>query len=446
MKIFRAYDIRGIYKKDIDEDIMQRIGRTFASYIEENTAVVGRDFRIGSPEMKEAFVQGVLKSGKNVIDVGALPLGTGMFHAWRKNLPFAYITASHLPKEWTGVKFFHGNGIGFMEEEGKKIKEIFLKEDFSSGKGTLKKEKTSSIIEDYKDYLFSKIKPERSLRLVLDPGNGAACVVADKIFKEAEFEVKTIFNEPDGNFPNRLPDPLEDPLEKLRELSKNADLGIAYDGDGDRMVVVDDKGEKLSVEQASFIMLEEILQKEKGPIIANVECTRTIDFIAKKFGRDVKRIKVGHTFLMEAVMKEKASFGLETSGHFVIPSLLPYDDSLAVSFFFACILSKKSRPLSELVKQIPRYPFERINLECDDERKFQIMKKITEKIRSQYTRVTTIDGVRVDLENGWVLIRPSNTSPVIRITVEADTEENLKEMKERFIHMVEEEIEKNQKA
>jgi phosphomannomutase len=439
--IFRSYDIRGVYMNDIDEETMERIGKAFGTYVKDDVVVVCGDVRTSTPEIKKAFIKGVVSTGKIVIDGGILPLGAGAFHAWKNNHTYAYITASHLPREWTGVKFFHGNGIGFMEEEGQKIKEIFGKGKFYAGKGEVRTETPQSMINEYIEYLISKVIPSKKLRVVLDCGNGASCFVAPRLFEKAGFDVQVLYGEPDGNFPKRSPDPMEDPLIDLKNSSKKADVGIAYDGDGDRMAVMDNKGNRVTPEQVSYIILTEILQTQKGPIIANVEVSRMIDDIAKMFGREVKRVKVGHSFLVQGANKHKASFGVETAAHYVIPSLVPFDDSMAVSFFMACVLSEREKSLSELVAEIPKTFFERINLECPDMKKTRVIDTLKSKLKKDF-EINTLDGIRVDLPEGWILIRQSNTGPIIRISMEAKSEKSLENLKERFVPMVRKEISK----
>jgi phosphomannomutase len=383
-----------------------------------------------------------LETGRNVVDVGELPLGAGMFYAWKKGLDFAFITGSHLGKEWNGVKFFHGNGIGFLEEENLKVRDIYMdgsKVANENGK-TVKPEWDA--VKGYRDFLVSKIRAEKRLKVVLDCGNGMACRAAPDIFRGVGFEVEVLFGDVDGNFPNRSPDPMEDPLERLKERARGADLGIAYDGDGDRMVLVDNTGTKLTPEQVSFFILTEVLKEEKGPIIANVECTRVIDTIAKRFDRSVRRIKVGHTFLMETVKESGGCFGVEVSGHYVVPSIVPFDDSLAVSLYAAAILSGRAGPLSEEIKDIPVFPFERVNFECEDGKKFKVVEKLKEEFGSGYGKANFLDGVRIDMDNGWVLIRPSNTSPTIRLTVEGESEKDKEKLKSMFSKIVEREIRK----
>lgn len=431
MSIFRSYDIRGIYGKDLTEEIMKGIGNALGNYV-KSSAVIGRDCRLSSASLRDAFVKGFLETGKNVVDVGEVPLGTGMFYGWKTKTAFAYITGSHLSKDWNGIKFFHANGIGFVEEENIKVRDLYMNGSVVANRmGRLLKPEWN-VIEGYKKYLVSKIKAKKKLRVVLDCGNGMAGVIAPDVFRTAGFEVEVLFEKLDGTFPNRSPDPMEDPLAELRKRVLKADIGIAYDGDGDRMMVIDNRGNRLTTEQVSCFIMGELLKKEKGPVIANVECTRTVDIVAEKFKRPVKRIKVGHTFLMDEVSRNKACFGVELSGHFVIPSFVPFDDSLAVSLYTATVLSGKNCSLNEEVKEIPVYPFERINLECSDQKKFDVVERLKKEIGNKYGRVNLLDGIRVDLDKGWALIRPSNTSPIIRLTVEGETMKDKEMIKKVF--------------
>ena len=435
MSIFRSYDVRGVYGKDITEDIMRGIGNALGNHVRSDV-VVGRDCRLSSKNLSAAFIEGVLRAGKDVTDVGEVPLGAGMFYAWREKKEYAFITASHLPKEWNGVKFFHANGIGFIEEENMKVRDAYLKGPAASGKRGSVMKPAWDVLGGYKSFLLSKSKARKRLKVVLDCGNGMAGMIAPAIFREAGFEVEVLFERPDGNFPNRSPDQMEDPLNELRKRVVKADFGIAYDGDGDRMVLVSRLGKKLTPEQSSYFMLTEILKKESGPVIANVECTRAIDVVAERFNRPLKRIKVGHTFLMENVHKEKACFGVEVSGHYVVPSMLPFDDSLAVSLYAASVLSSRDGPLEEEIKGMPVYPFERVNFDCSDQKKFQVVEGL-KKEAGRLGKASFLDGIRVDMDRGWVLIRASNTGPTIRLTVEGETEKEKEEIKRIFSVMLE---------
>lgn len=444
--VFRAYDIRGVYGKDITEKDMEIIGNSLARVLVDERVVVGRDPRLSSKDLSSALISGLIRAGKDAVDVGMVPLGVGSLYAWKRKLPFAYITGSHLTGEWNGVKFFHKNAIGFMEEDNKRIKELSLGGELKDAerKGKVERAGTDKAVDEYVDFMVSKIRPERKLRVLLDCGNGAAGAVARRLFERAGFETEVVFEEPDGNFPNRSPDNSEDPLIEARKRIRESDFGIAYDGDGDRAVIITRNGKVLTPEQTSYIILGRLLENEKGPVVANVECTRVIDDIAGKFNMEVKRIRVGNNFLMDAVSRSGASFGVERAGHYVIPSLFPADDSLAVSYYFACVMSGKDRELQDIVSEIPSYPFHRFNFDCDDEKKFIVMERLRERMRKEHEDMSTIDGVRISMKDGWALIRASNTSPVIRLTIEGKDKESLGRIRERFSVIIREEMESAQ--
>jgi phosphomannomutase len=441
--IFRAYDIRGKYGKDITAGIMENVARAFAAFVENRKVVVGMDGRNSGPELRDAFVKGLVESGKGVTDVGLVALGVGMLHAYRNDCEYAFVTASHLPKEWNGVKFFHPNGAGFMQDENNRVRDIYFSRSFVRGKGNLERMDSGDVAGFYTDYMAKGVRARKPLRVVIDAGNGAASGVASGLFRKAGFSVQSVFDNVDGTFPNRLPDPMNDSLKELASRVRgHADLGIAFDGDGDRMAVLDEKGRKLSPEQVAYIILSELLKKEKGQVVANVECTRVIDMVAQGFGRKVIRIPVGHTYLTEAVQREKASFGVEVSGHYIVPSVVPFDDSLAVSLYFAAVLSGMGKPLSVIADSVPVLPFERVNFRCSDERKFRVVDSIRESLRKEYGKVNEMDGIRVDFPDGWALVRASNTGEEIRLSIEAKSRERLKEISREFSGMIKREIEK----
>lgn len=440
--IFRAYDIRGIYGKDLDEAVMKNIGKALATY-DTNGILVAMDMRLSSKALSQAILSGIKATGRKTFFAGALPLSAAMFHAWQSKLTLAYVTASHLPKEWNGVKFFHSNGQGFSDNEINEIKNLFMQEQFIEAENEPLQTvglDSNEILNNYQMFLSSKLQAKKRMRVVIDCGNGSTGLVARKLFDSAGFTTDVIYEELDGNMPNRSIDPHEDRLHLLTKKVRSAAFGIAFDGDGDRLVFMDDLGRKLTTEQISYIILSDLLPKEQGPIVANVECTKLVDDAAAKFSREVIKVPVGHTFLVKYVHEKNASFGVEVSGHCALPSLLPFDDAMAISLYAAVVLSGQEKRLSDLIDALPKYPFERINFECDDKKKFDVVNSLKKALSERYTNTNTIDGVRVDLDNGWALIRASNTEPKIRLSIEANSEEDLKELKQTFSTILKEAI------
>jgi phosphomannomutase len=351
MSIFRAYDIRGIYGKDLTEEIMEKIGMAVGTY-SPGTFTVGRDFRTHGKKLEDAFISGVLKTGSNVEIVEIGPTILPVFENWsKKNDVAAYVTGSHLTAEWNGIKFFRQNGVGFFEDENKKLEKIVLSGDFKISKkqGTIKQVKDAE--DSYIKFIKERIKPKK-IKVVIDFGNGAACLLVPKIIKAlGNVEAKYIFDKPDPNFVNRSPEPDVNSLTELEKAVKRekADLGIGFDGDGDRAMFVDDKGNFLLPEESSILFIRDIMKSKKGPVVVNVECSSTIDNEVRKFKQRTIRIPVGHTFLVQESKNNNAVFGLEKSGHICIPKFYWFDDAIINSMYMIEIVSKLHQKISEIM-------------------------------------------------------------------------------------------------
>ena len=436
MSIFRAYDIRGIYGKDLTEEIMTRIGQA-AGTLYPGTFTIGRDFREHGAQLEAAFVSGLKKTGSNANLIGTCPPSLCVFANWKmKNNVAAYITASHLPAEWNGVKFFHQDGVGFFENENKKLGDLCASGKFKTGNGSTKK--LERIDEGYSNFVAEKIKPKR-INVVADFGNGAACFLVPKILRKIGVHSSLLFDWPDPSFSNRDPEPKPEALTALCEkvVAEKADLGIAFDGDGDRAIFVDDTGKVIMTEQSAILFIREIMKNNKGPVVANIECSDIIEEEVKKYGEKVFRIPVGHTFLVQETKKHKAIFGVEKSGHICVPEFFLFDDAIINSMYMAEIVSKMERKLSEVLKGLPSRFFERIEIKCSDETKFQTIEKIKEKVMETYKNVDTIDGIKIVFPDSWALIRASNTSPMLRLSIEARNQKRLSELKKEMNKLIE---------
>lgn len=435
--IFRAYDIRGIYGRDIDEGVFEKIGNAFR-VLSNGTIVVGIDGRLSSPALRDAFVKGATEAGQNVVDVGLVHRGVAMFWGWKTGHPIAYVSASHLSSDWNGLKSSRENGIDFGTENAR-ILDIIKGGDFvENGKGSMIKKDVTS---EYKAYIKTKLpRASRNLRVLLDCGNGTVCPVAKELFDDLGYTVETIFEEPDGNFPNRESDIKDEG--NLKEAMKRApefNMTIAYDGDGDRMVLIDDRGRVLKPEQTAYLILSELLKNEKGPVVANVECSNVVDKIAREYNTKAIRSRVGYNFVIKEVYKTGGCFGMETSGHYVIPSIIPLDDAVAVSLYAAYALSVSGKRLSDFVDSIPPFTRTYVNFELEsDSKKFSIMDGLEKRLANE--KASRIDGLKITREDGWVLIRPSNTSPVLRLTVEVSEEGKSEALIKEFSDMIKEEM------
>jgi phosphomannomutase len=438
--IFRAYDIRGIYKKDIDEDIFRRIG--FVLGKKNKKFLVGHDIRKSGRNLALALIEGLVTSGSKVFFCGKSSFGLCFFSGFKLKVDKTlFVTASHLPKEWNGLKINFGDGEPISSKEIERIRGKVLKIEGRKIKFKKPKFKKVNFKKEYIKTLLEKfpLLKEKKLKIVLDCGNGATSLTAPQIFKKFGFEVIELFCNPDPNFPNRDPEPTFEATKTLREkvISEKADFGVAFDGDGDRGVIIDDKGRYLNGNQVGIIFGKDILKESRNKkVVRTVSCSMAIDEELKKYGAKIIETPVGHTFVISTVKRNRAVLGIEESSHMVIPKYFLFDDAILIPLKIAEILIKEKKKLSEIVDQIKIYPFEEIVFECPDEKKFEVVKSLAEKFKKEYKRVNTLDGVKVIFDFGWILIRASNTSPKIRLYVEAKTKEKLKFLKNKFSKII----------
>jgi phosphomannomutase/phosphoglucomutase len=450
--IFRAYDIRGVYGKTLDEKIMRRIGAAVGTMMVRrglgNEVLVGNDIRASSPNLSKAFIDGVTSMGANVTNVGTTSFGVALFSGWRLESDITvYITASHNPPEWNGVKFFDKQLVGLFEEDNKEIGRIVIENDFEPTKKGDKRGKVRrrDVSENYKAYLKKMFAFARPIKVIVDCGNGSTSMVAPEFFLSLpNLDADVIFHKADPAFPERGADVKKENMERLGRavVEKGADIGVAFDGDGDRLGVVNERGEFVEPDRVMIVLGKKLLENGGGDIVVNVESSMIIEKILEPFGGNILRIPVGHTFMGQNVIEHNAVFGGEPSAHYVIPSYLPFDDAVTSSLKIIEILSHTNQTLSELVSEIPVYPKDRIAVDCDDNKKFNVVENLKLRLSDRYDKVNTLDGVRIDLPEGWALIRASNTSPKIRLTVEATDEVELERIKSEFLVELNSEIER----
>ena len=448
--IFRAYDIRGCYGSDIDPIIFYKIGLSAGTYVKEKlhgkSLAVGNDIRKTSQTLAYSFISGVTATGINVMYTGTSSFGQTLFYGWKNKYDLiSFITASHLPAEWNGIKFYYGDGVGLPEEELMKIRDKTLHQQWHispwNQTGTVQLCNPSL---DYTKFVTSHFSSKKGLRIAIDCGGGSMTLSAPEIFKKIGFDIVSIYCQPDPLFSQRPSDPKPKNLSTLVETVKKqqCDFGVAFDGDGDRSVIVDNNGEILSADQTGIILAKYGLEEKKGTIIANVECSKAVEEQLRPLGFNIKQIEVGHTFLTLHAKKEHSPLGIESSGHLILPSYYLFDDALLIPLKIAEILEKTDKKLSSLRNNIPIYPLKKIEIPCDDEIKFDVIKTLKAVMIKEYDQVNTLDGIRVNLEKGWILIRASNTSPLLRLTIEADTEEYATELSEIFLRKTDEIIKK----
>lgn len=439
--IFRAYDIRGVYQEELTLDFAEKIGLSFGTFLgNKGTVIMGRDARHGGPDLQAAVTKGLNRAGLNTVDIGMLPTPALNYYCARENATAGIIiSASHNPPEYNGIRFRKGDGAGYPECIPEVKKTYFDQSWVEKGGGVHCTEDNATVIESYLGYITNLTEIKRPLKVVLDPGNGAASNLGTPLFEKLGCSVTSINDTPDGDFPGRGPHPKEDTLAGLQQavLDQGADLGVAYDGDADRAVFVDDKGEVKLAEEVGVMIAKEILAEGKGEIALNVDCSMSMDEAAVEAGGTSRRIRVGDVFLANAV-KEGAVFAMESSSHFVIPKYYGFDDGIATSAFVAQILSETDERFSDITARIPKYPVLRKTMEVSDDKKFQVIDSLAERFKEKDP--LTIDGVKIDYPNGWTLVRASNTQPMLRLTAEGKTQEDVERLMGDLEKAVKEEL------
>jgi phosphomannomutase/phosphoglucomutase len=432
--IFREYDIRGVVDKDLTRETVRELGRGAGSYFARHgikRITVGRDCRPSSDSFFDALLEGLLGSGREVIDVGVCPtplLYFSIVHLAQEG--GVMITGSHNPPEFNGFKVCVGKDAIYGGEI-QRVREVIEKKDFVQGKGSLARH---DIIKDYHHYLLSNIRLNRKIKVVVDAGNGTGGVVGVPIMQELGCQVKALYCEMDGRFPHHHPDPtveknLQDLIAMVQETK--ADLGIGYDGDADRIGVIDEEGRIIWGDKLMIIFARAIIEEHGGgTFIGEVKCSQTLYDEIERLGGRAIMWKTGHSLIKDKMKKEKALLGGEMSGHmFFADRYFGFDDAIYASCRLLEIMDKSGKKLSELLEGIPQtYATPEIRVECPDDIKFRIVEQATEHFRQRYP-VIDVDGMRVQFPDGWGLLRASNTQPALVLRFEATSQGRLKEIR-----------------
>jgi len=436
--IFRMYDIRGLEDKDLPNPVVEAVGKAFGTLI-QGKIVVAYDNRLSSKRIRSSLIKGILSTGCDVINIGEVP--TPVYYHALANLKSSgiMITGSHNPPEFNGLKM-NKKKESLFGKELQKIREIAEKERFVvRKKGSLIKK---NIINDYAIYIFNKFKHlelSEKLNVIIDCGNGTASIIYPEILKRYA-KLTGIYCKSDGRFPNHFPDPavkknLNDLIKKVKQ--EKADFGLAFDGEGDRLGLVDDKGRIIPGDIILLLFARELLRKKPGQkILFDVKCSQAlIDDIKKHKGIPIM-YKTGHSLIKSKMMKEKLLFGGEMSGHFYFSENNYFDDALFASLKLIGIISREKKPLSSILKAITKYHSSpEIRVKCSDKIKFDVVKRITRYFKKKH-KVIAIDGARILFKDGWGLIRASNTQPALVLRFEGRTENALKNIKKEVLSEV----------
>ena len=437
--IFRAYDIRGIVGTEITDELSLNIGRAFGSYIlNKDKSVVGvsADVRPSSKSLLENLIDGLLSTGIRVINFNELPTPISYYslHDEKINVDAAIqITGSHNPSNYNGFKLTF-DSKPFFGEDIQLLYKMILNEDYLESEGELD---TYDIISDYNSMIEHKININKRLKVAIDCGNAAGCLVAPSLFKKFNIDLYELYCDIDGTFPNHHPDPTVDSnLVDLQKfvLENGCDLGIAFDGDADRIVAIDEKGGIIRSDILMTIFLSSIVEPGDS-IVYDVKCSKALEDMIKRYKGNPVMWKTGHSLIKNKMKEEKAKLGGEMSGHiFFADDYFGYDDAIYVGLRLVELLSDHEQKLSEIVSKTPKYySTPELRLDCiDDNQKVQIMSDVFDHFSSIY-EYSDIDGIRLELPDGWALIRCSNTQPVIVCRVEAMSEKSLQKYKDLVI-------------
>jgi len=433
--IFREYDIRGVAEQDFPDDVTYTLGKTLGTNFLRNNiqrVLLGRDCRLSSPRLYQALSQGIIDTGCHVIDLSIIPTPLLYFALFNLEVDGGVmITGSHNPPDNNGFKVCVGKGTIFGEEI-QNLRKLFEKGDFESGKGLLE---SQDIRARYLKTVSAFLKMgEQKRKVIIDSGNGTAGEIAGSFYRSLGVEVSEIFSEMDGNFPNHHPDPtvpenLTSLIAQVKE--QKADLGIGFDGDADRIGVIDEQGKIIWGDKLMILFSRAILAELPGAtFVAEVKCSQTLFDDIKKHGGKAIMGKVGHSLMKAKLKEEKAQLAGEVSGHiFFAHRYYGYDDALYAGARLLEILSKTEKKLSELLWDVPATVVTpEIRTECRDEIKFLVVQNLVEKFKKDYP-VIDVDGARILFDSGWGLVRASNTQPVLVLRFEATDEKNLENIK-----------------
>ncbi|HIA32412.1 MAG TPA: phosphomannomutase/phosphoglucomutase [Nitrospinaceae bacterium] len=432
-EIFREYDIRGLVDKDLTQRSTEQIGKGIGTYIRRNggkTLTVGYDMRISSIPFRDNLICGLNSTGCDVIDIGMVPTPVAYFSLHHlKPDGGVMITGSHNPSEFNGFKI--SNGLHSLYGESiQELRRLIDNNDFELGSGELRHE---NILEDYIQGILDLVKISRSVKVVVDGGNGCFGIVGPKLLKKIGANITELYCEPDGNFPNHHPDPtveknMLDLSNKVKETG--AELGIGFDGDADRIGIVDEEGKILWGDQLLMIFARNILKHNPGAtIVGEVKCSQNLFKDVEGHGGTAIMSAAGHSLIKKKMQETNALLAGEMSGHICFADeYYGFDDAIYAACRILQIVASSKQKVSEMLADIPKMAATpEIRVDCPDDHKFKIVGELTEEFRKGY-EVIDIDGVRINFDNGWALIRASNTQPAIVFRFEANNADQLDEI------------------
>ncbi len=442
-RLFGTTGVRKVYGKEFDLEMAMNLGKALGTHVGEGTVLIARDARTTGLMVADALSAGVMSTGVNVVRGGIIPTPTLAFVTMKHGFDAGLmVTASHNPPEYTGVKFWSGTSMGYTPEEERKLEEIYETKKFKIANwDTLGKERVlDSSVDDHIEAILKKCDADlirtRSFRVIIDPGNGAACVLTPYLMQQLNCEVVTINGQLDGHFPGRPSEPEEESLGDLIQMIKKtgAALGIAHDGDSDRVVFVTETGEVIRGDRTIALLAQQALKESKEKtVVTTVDSSLVLDETVEKAGGKTIRTPVGDIQVAMKVGESNGIMGGEACGVYIFPEAHLAPEPFLATCRVLELMARTGKTFGDLIAEIPQYPLLKGKLKCPNEKKQSVMDALAtalpEKMKDT-VEVLTVDGLGISLKQGWVLVRPSGTEPVIRITCEGPTEEIVKKILE----------------
>lgn len=445
-EIFRAYDIRGVYPSEINEEIAYTIGRSYGSYIQEKynqkKCIVSRDNRLSSESLAQSLIKGITSTGCFVINYGLTTTPMNYYARYLNQIPGIMVTASHNPKDDNGFKFSFDKMVNARGEMIEDFKQYTKAGNFLKGQGAVE---NNGMFDKYLEYLkYSITFGKRKRKVIIDCGNGVTCTIARKVFSSFNVDFEIINEDNDGRFPNHHPDPaVPENMTQLQEAvkAKKADLGIAFDGDGDRLGVVMENGALMPIEHFMILMIRDMFANVANKtFLYDIKCSKAVQDEIDRLGGVGVCYRTGASYTQAKVLEDNLPFGGEYSGHIYFRDRTnDCCSAMYAALRLLEILSKTSEKLSELCKDIPwYYATPEMKFPSTAEKKFEVAEKVKQYAISQRYPINDIDGVRINFTNGWALVRASNTGHNVTFRAEADTPEGLQILQNMFTNLINE--------
>ena len=448
-KLFGSSGVRGLVNVDLTPLLACNVGLAVAAYAKAKKAVVARDPRVSGDMLEDALVSGLLSSGTDVLLAGTVPTPTLAYATRALGADVGFmLTASHNPPQYNGIKVFKGDSLSYADEDQDAVENNVLKGTFAlSDWRSLGKTIAVNASQIYMQMALKAAILHSPWRVVVDPGCGATFNIAPALLKAIGCKVTAINAQPDGHFPARKSEPTAESLQDLANIVKTlgAEAGVAFDGDGDRVAFVDEKGVFISFDRSLAAYAAYALKRNGGgTVVTNVEASMCIETMAQAQGGRVIRTRVGDIYVSEAIKQSGAVFGGEPCGAWVHPQSHYCPDGPLSAALMLKVLEDENKSLSELISAVPEYITRRKNITCKNAQKYKLVAKIGDALRTDfadYTDFSTVDGARLALKYGWLLVRASGTEPLIRLTVEGESLAVTNDITEKATKIIETEVE-----